>query len=173
MMGEGGSCARGTVDVEQLVHQFSERLFADLAPDDYAGRMVRRRQAIDQFELGFSGDAAAFAAGEQFVNDDSTSPIEWMRHDCKMSFGTAVDRLTLGEQLPRLPKCADALPAGEIGFAHMSVMARTLSVVAKDAPDAALDEAELLAKAKTSTAGRLWHYCIRLRHALNAEAVAP
>jgi len=172
MMGEGGSCARGTVDIEQLVHHFSEQLFADLAPDDYAGRMVRRRQAIDHMELGFAGDAAAFAADEQFVNDDSTSPIEWMRHDCKMSFGTAVDRLTVGEQLLRLPKSADALAAGEIGFAHMSVMARTLSVLAKETPDARLDEAELLEKAKTSTPGRLWHYCIRLRHALNAEAVA-
>src|SRR5207253_5550333 len=172
MMGEGGSCARGTVDIEQLVHHFSEELFADLAPDDYAGRMVRRRQAIDHMELGFAGDAAAFAADEQFVNDDSTSPIESMRHDCKMSFGTAVDRLTVGEQLSRLPKSAEAVVAGEIGFAHLSVMARTLSVLRRDAPDANVDEAELLEKAKASTPGRLWHYCIRLRHALNAQAVA-
>jgi uncharacterized protein DUF222 len=130
------------------------------------------RQAIDQLEVDFASDAASFASGEQFQNDDSTSPIEWLRHDCKMSFGTAIDRLTVGEQLPRLPKSAEALAAGEIGFAHLSVMTRTLKVIAKDMPDARLDEAELLEKAKTSTPGRLWHYCIRLRHALNAEAVA-
>src|SRR5207237_6203216 len=135
MMGEGGSCARGTVDIEQLVHHFSEELFADLAPDDYAGRMVRRRQAIDHMELGFAGDAAAFAADEQFVNDDSTSPIEWMRHDCKMSFGTAVDRLTVGEQLLRLPKSATALASGAIGFATMFVCVWTVSIQSRLATD--------------------------------------
>ena len=170
-MGEGGTSPKGEVDVAGLVNKFSKDLFADLASDDYAGRLLRRRQAIDHFELSFSGDAASFASGEQFQNDDSTTPIEWLRHDCKMSFGTAVDRLTVGEQLPRLAKSAEAVMAGEIGFAHLSVMARTFSVLTKDVPDAQLDEAELLEKAKTSTPGRLWHYCIRLRHALNAEAV--
>jgi hypothetical protein len=172
MMGVGGNPPGGKVDVAGLVAGFSERLFADLEPNDYAGRLVRGREAIDHFELGFSRDAAAFASGEQFQNDDSTTPFEWMRHECKMQFGAAIDRLTVGEQLPRLAKSADALEAGEIGFAHLSVMARTLSIVAKDSPNALVDELELLEKAKTSTPGRLWHYCIRLRHALNAAAVA-
>jgi len=171
-MGVGGTSPKSGVDVAELVRSFSEQLFADLAPDDVAGRLVRRRQAIDHFELHYSLDAASFAAGEQFQNDDSTTPVEWLRHDCKMQFGTAVDRLTVGEQLPRLEKSAEALVAGEIGFAHLSVMARTFSVIAKEVPDALVDEAELLEKAKTSTPGRFWHYCIRLRHALNAEAVA-
>ena len=171
-VGERGDCAEEAVNVGQLVDRFREQLLASLSPDDYAGRLVRERQAIDRLELGFSGDAAAFAAGEQFQNDDSTTPVEWMRHDCKMSFGTAVDRLTVGEQLPRLPKSVEAALAGEIGFAHLSVLARTLNVLEKDVPNANLDEADLLEKAKTSTPGRLWHYCIRLRHALNAQAVA-
>lgn len=171
-MGVGGTLPKSEVDVAGLVDRFSEQLFADLAPDDFAGRLVRRRQAIDHFELGFSGDAASFASSAQFQDDDSTTPVEWMRHECRMQFGTAVDRLTVGEQLPRLEKSAQALVVGEIGFAHLSVMARTLSIVAKDAPDALVHEAELLGKAKIFTPGRLWHYCIRLRHALNAEAVA-
>jgi len=171
-MGVGGTSPASKVDVAALVDGFCEALFADLPRDDCASRMARRRQAIDHLEVGFSGDAASFASSEQFVNDDSTSPIESMRHDCKMSFGTAVDRLTVGEQLSRLPKSAEAVVAGEIGFAHLSVMARTLSVLRRDVPDANVDEAELLEKAKASTPGRLWHYCIRLRHALNAQAVA-
>ena len=171
-MGEGGTPPKSKVDVAQLVDGLSERLFADLEPDDYAGRLVRRRQAIDQMDLGFSRDAACFADSERFQNDDSTTPIEWLRHECKMQFGAAIDRLTVGEQLPRLAKSAEALIAGEIGFAHLSVMARTLSVLRKDVPDAHVDETELLETAKVSTPGRLWHYCVRLRHALNAEAVA-
>ena len=171
-MGAGGTSPATQVDVAGLVARFSQQLFAGLEPDDYAGRMVRNRQAIDHLELGFSRDGAAFASGEQFRNDDSTTPFDWMRHECKMQFGAAIDRLTVGEQLPRLAKSAEALEAGEIGFAHLSVLARTLSIVAKDSPTALVDEQELLEKAKTSTPGRLWHYCIRLRHALNAEAVA-
>jgi hypothetical protein len=172
MMGEGGSSPANKVDVAALVDRFAEQLFVDLEPDDYASRLVRRRQAIDRLELGFSCDAATFASGEQFRNDGSTTPVDWQRHECNMQFGTAVDRLNVGEQLHRLPQSVGALMAGEIGFAHLSVMARTLSILAKDAPNAGVDEAELLEKAKTSTPGRLWHYCIRLRHALNAEAVA-
>jgi len=172
MMGVGGSSPANKVDVAALVDRFAEQLFADLEPDDYAARLVRRRQAIDRLELGFSCDAATFASGEQFRNDGSTTPVDWQRHECKMQFGTAVDRLNVGEQLHRLPQSVGALMAGDIGFAHLSVMARTLSILAKDAPNAGVDEAELLEKAKTSTPGRLWHYCIRLRHALNAEAVA-
>jgi Domain of unknown function (DUF222)/HNH endonuclease len=159
-------------EVAGLVGSFSRQLFADLAPDDVAGRLVRRRQAIDLLELDFANDAASFARDEQFQTDDTASPIDWMRHECKMQFGTALDRLTVGEQLARLPKSTEALVAGEIGFAHLSVMARTLTVVAKDSPDARLDEPELLENAKTSTPGRFWHHCIRLRHALNAEAVS-
>jgi len=154
-MGVGGTLPKSEVDVAGLVDRFSEQLFADLAPDDFAGRLVRRRQAIDHFELGFSGDAASFASSAQFQDDDSTTPVEWMRHECRMQFGTAVDRLTVGEQLPRLEKSAQALVVGEIGFAHLSVMARTLSIVAKDAPDALVHEAELLGKAKIFTPGRL------------------
>ena len=172
MMGEGGSSPATKVDIAALVDGFEDRLLADLEPDDYAGRLVRRRQAIDRLELGFSSDAARFASGEQFRKDDSTTPVDWMRHECKMKFSTAVDRLNVGEQLPSLPQSVGVLMAGDIGFAHLSVIARTLSVVAKHVPDAHLDEVELLEKAKTSTPGRLWHYCVRLRHALNAEAVA-
>jgi Domain of unknown function (DUF222)/HNH endonuclease len=172
MMGVGGTSPTSQVDVASLTDRFRETLFADLALDDYAGRLVRTRQAIDHLDLGFSRDAAAFAAGDQFRDDDSASPIDWMRYECKMQFGTAADRLNVGEQLSRLVKSAEALVTGEIGFAHLTVMARTLSIVAKDTPDAHVDETELLEQAKTCTPGRLWHFCIRLRHALNAAAVA-
>jgi uncharacterized protein DUF222/HNH endonuclease len=171
-MGVGGMSPARRTEVAGLVGSLSRQLFSDLAPDDVAGRLVRRRQVIDLLELDFANDAASFANDKQFQSDETASPIEWMRHECKMQFGTALDRLTVGEQLARLPKSAEALVAGEIGFAHLSVMARTLTVVAKDSPHARLDELEFLEHAKTSTPGRFWHHCIRLRHALNAEAVA-
>jgi hypothetical protein len=89
-----------------------------------------------------------------------------------MQYGSAADRLNVGDQLPRLEDSARAVVAGEIGFAHLSVMASTIRSVAQIQPEVEFPEEDLLEKAKTSTPGRFWHYCVRVRHALNAKAVA-
>jgi hypothetical protein len=89
-----------------------------------------------------------------------------------MQYGVAADRLNVGQQLGRLGKSADAMSAGEIGFAHLSVMAKTLRSVQENPVETEFTEDDLLAQAKVSTPGRFWHYCVRVRHALNAAAVA-
>jgi len=170
-MGVGGaSAARREVD------QLLDTIVADLPEDDVTGRLVRRRYVIDCLMLEFSMDAARLAA--QFATEDAGERLdaptagEWIRHNCKTSSGIAYSCINVGEQLPRLPQCADALIAGDIGFAHLSVIARTANAMSQSTPESVFVEDDLLARARESSAGRLWHYCMRVRHALDPEGVA-
>ncbi len=158
------------------IDQFRELIVSDLPDDDVTGRLQRRQYVIDRLKLDFAKDAARLAA--QFGTDeaedrfDAPTAGEWIRHNCKTSRSAAYDCINVGEQLDRLPKCAGAVVAGEIGFAHLSVIARTSSALAGSTPESAFVEDELLARARECSAGRLWHYCMRLRHALDPEGVA-
>ena len=157
------------------IDQFRTLIVADL-PSDVTGRLKRRQYVIDLLKLDSSKDAAELAA--QFANGDVADILdaptagEWIRHNCKTSRSAAYDCINVGEQLHRLPNCADAVAEGAIGFAHLSVLARTASALTESAPQSTFPEAELLERARESSAGRLWHYCMRLRHALDPEGVA-
>lgn len=172
MMGVGGTGKSEAVDLSELAENFLQELFRRTDIDDLPGRLRLERQAIDYLEMRFAGHAAAFGESEAFPEDDPTSnPIDWLRHECHMQYGTAVDRLNVGRQLARLQRTAEALCDGEIGFAHLSVIASTLRSVDGLHLDTPFPEDDLLDRAKSSTPGRLWHHCVRVRHALSAAAV--
>jgi hypothetical protein len=162
--------------VSLLIDEFREAVVGDLPEDDLTGRLARRQYVIDRLKLDFSRDAARLAA--QFATEnagdllDAPTAGEWIRHNCKTTSSVAYDSINVGEQLHRLPQCADAVAAGEIGFAHLSVIARTAKAIDGLRTEPAFSEDELLQRARESSAGRLWHYCMRLRHALDPEGVA-
>jgi len=162
--------------VSRIVDEFREAVVADLPGDDLTGRLERRQYVIDRLRLDFSKDAARLAAQFEIDNTgdllDAPTAGEWIRHNCKTTSSVAYDAINVGEQLHRLPQCADAVAAGEIGFAHLSVIARTAKALDGLRTEPAFAEDELLQRAKESSAGRLWHYCMRLRHALDPEGVA-
>jgi hypothetical protein len=171
-----GRSELAVLPVDHLVDQFLEDVVEDLPYDDVTGRLQRRQYVIDRLKLEFSKDAARLAA--EFETEETEERLdaptagEWIRHNCKTSRSVAYDSINVGEQLSRLPKCAEAVVAGEIGFAHLSVIARTASALSKKDPESAFNEDDVLARARESSAGRLWHYCVRLRHALDPEGVA-
>ena len=162
--------------VSHVIDQLLERVVEDLPYDDVTGRLQRRQYVIDRLKLDFSKDAARLAA--QFANEDAGELLdaptagEWIRHNCKTSRSVAYDCINVGEQMHRLPKCAEAVATGAIGFAHLSVIARTSSALAESTPESVFVEDDLLERARECSAGRLWHYCVRLRHALDPEGVA-
>ena len=162
--------------VSLLIDEFREAVVGDLPEDDLTGRLARRQYVIDRLKLDFSRDAARLAA--QFATEnagdllDAPTAGEWIRHNCKTTGSAAYDAINVGEQLHRLSNCADALAAGTIGFAHLSVIARTAKALDGLRTEPAFPEDELLERARQSSAGRLWHYCMRLRHALDPEGVA-
>ena len=161
--------------VSHIIDEVLERVVEDLPYDDVTGRLQRRQYVIDRLKLEFCKDAARLAA--TFTNDagellEASTAGEWIRHNCKTSRSIAYDCINVGEQLHRLPKSTDALATGAIGFAHLSVIARTSSALTDSTPESAFVEDDLLEHARECSAGRLWHYCMRLRHALDPEGVA-
>lgn len=170
-MGEGGPSPEERERVSHLVEQFCQDLFARLDPTDIEGRLKLRRWVIDRFEVQFSQDAAAIARREEF-QDGTEVLAHWLRHRCNMKYGAAQDRLTVGEQLHRLPKTVDAVANGEIGYAHLSVIAGMLSALGESVDEVAFDETEVLEQAKTVTPGRLWYFCNRVKHAIKPDLVA-
>jgi len=152
-----------------VVHAYSERLESVAAPEELATELIGLRHTIDLLELTFSKAAARFAATEEYDRQGSVTPIDWIRHQCKMSGPTAADRVRVGEQIARLPESAEAVRRGTIGFAHLSLIARTASALATGQP---FEESALLEQAQQSSVGRLWHFCQHVRHAADPEGVA-
>jgi hypothetical protein len=116
----------------------------ELTPAELGDHLIRLRHGIDLLELGFAAEAAVFAATDEYDAQGSVSPIDWIRHHCHMTGHAAARAVAAGEQVHRLPASVAALEAGEIGFAHFSLLAgtaRALSVQAAVADVDALDPA--------------------------------
>src|SRR5450759_982730 len=86
-------------------------------------RLIQRRRVIDLQEVAFAREAAEFAASDTWDEDGSVSAIDWLRFNCHMTAGAAANAVAVGEILDQLPESHQAVVDGEIGFAHLAVMA--------------------------------------------------
>jgi len=136
------------------------------APDEIAGEMIHLRHQCDRLELEFSADASMFAATDEYERQGSVSPIDWIRHQCHLGGGAAADRVAVGRLAPALPQSVQATVDGEIGFAHLTLIARTAEAAATST---GLDDAALLDKAREFSVGRFQNFCEEARHAANAD----
>jgi len=141
----------------------------ELAPPGahLALELVGLRQHIDRLELTFSQRAAAFDKTDFWDEEGSNSAIDWIRFNCKMTSNAAADRIAVGERLEDMAESCKAMEAGEIGFAHMTVMARTANAVGN-----VFDETKLLSPARESSPGKFHYKCMHYRHSVNAKAYA-
>jgi Domain of unknown function (DUF222)/HNH endonuclease len=130
-------------------------------------RLIQRRRVIDLQELAFAREAAEFAATEAWDEDGSVSPIDWIRFNCHMTAGAAANAVAVGEIMHRLPESTQALVDGEIGFAHLAVMARTA-----DALQQRFEEKLLVEKAKENSPGKFFYICHHARHAADPKTYA-
>ncbi|HEX6348483.1 MAG TPA: DUF222 domain-containing protein [Candidatus Dormibacteraeota bacterium] len=128
----------------------------------------RRRRGIDLEELEWSRLAAEVAASGEHQKYGFFNPVDWLRVTFAMGEGVVRDRITVGRQMDRLPMAVAAVESGEIGFAHLVVLARTAEAL-KERP---VDEAKLLVRAREQTVGRFHYTCESYRHQLDAEGVA-
>jgi hypothetical protein len=139
------------------------------APDGarMALEMVAVRRQIDRLELTFSQLAAAFRRTDYWDEEGSNSAIDWIRFNCRMTSNAAAERIAVGERLAGLGQSRDAMEEGEIGFAHLTVMARTAAAVGE-----AFDETRLLKLARENSPGKFHFKCMHYRHSVNAKAYA-
>ena len=105
----------------------------ELTPTELGDHLVRLRHGIDLLELGFA-EAAVFAATDEYDAQGSVSPIDWIRHHCHLSRPAAARAMAAGEQVHSLPASVAALEAGDIGFAHFSLLAGTARALSATPP---------------------------------------
>jgi Domain of unknown function (DUF222)/HNH endonuclease len=130
-------------------------------------RLIQRRRVIDLQEIAFAREAAEFAASNAWDEDGSVSAIDWMRFNCHMTAGAAANAVAVGESLERIPESHQAVVDGEIGFAHLAVMARTAEVLGER-----FDEKVLVEKAKENSPGKFFYICHHARHAADPKTYA-
>ena len=140
---------------------------APRAGEAIAAELIRRRQKIDQEELGFSYLAAKFAQTDEYDWQGFESPIGWLKANCHLSGGAASARICAGQQVEHLGQSSKAMAAGEIGFAHFALIASTSAAVGER-----LDEAKLLGQARKQTIARFHDSCYHARHAADPQGCA-
>ncbi len=140
---------------------------APRAGEEIAAELIRRRQKINQDELEFSILAAQFAETDEYDWQGFDSPHAWLKANCHLSGGAAGDRICVGEQLGRLGLSSAAMMAGEIGFAHFALIARTSAAVGQR-----LDQTALLRQARKHTIARFYDDCYHARHAADPKGCA-
>jgi len=174
VVGEGGA-SPGVLPLDDLaaaIERFTGSPRVDRTPDALADELTQLRHLIDHLEVRFSQTAAEFAQTNAWEDWGSVSPIQWIRYECKMGGGAAADRVCVGEQLARLPLSSQALADGQIGFAHMAVLARTSEALTSSDTAKGFDEQLVLNEAKTLSVGRLWRFCHHVRHAADPKGFA-
>src|SRR5437870_1395204 len=137
------------------------------AGEAIACQLITLRRVIDQLELKFSQLAAEFDQTDWWDYEGFNSSGDWIRFNCRMTSNAAYDRLAVGERLAELPMSVDYLRDGEIGYSHLSVMARTAEAVGKR-----FAERELLPLALELTPGKFYYKTLHYRHSVDAKKYA-
>ena len=143
----------------------AERL-AECGLAELESEMVQVQSEIDERKLYFSRLAAAVAQLGCW-DDESDTAINHIAFSCHVSRNDASDAIAVGEQLSRMPESIQAMREGEIGFAHLPVMARTAKAVGD-----LFDERVLLKTARKVTPGKFYYKAQQYRHSVQPKAYA-
>jgi hypothetical protein len=168
-MCDGEDKLAGLDQLLQVIEAFVATPGGEISGFDLGERLIRFRHGIDLLELRFACEAAAFAASDEYEVQGSNSPIDWVRHQCRMSSTAAARSVATGEAAAALPASVDALEGGRIGFAHLSMLA-ALERAAKRT-GTSFDEDPLLELALEHSVGRFVKDCDHARHAADAASV--
>ncbi len=129
-------------------------------------------RCLNLVQVKFSEMSADFARTDEYDLQGSCSPLHWIRLNCHLTGGAAADRIAVGEQLAILPRSAEAVAAGEIGFSHLALIAREAEAQGECGDGRQFDETPLLARAKNFSVGRFRNLCHHQRQAGDPEGYA-
>jgi len=90
-----------------------------------------------------------------------------MRFNGHVTSGAAANSVAVGEAIQRMPKSVEAMAGGEIGFGHLTVMARTAEALGDR-----FEESALIAKARENSPGKFHYICTHYRHAADSRQYA-
>src|SRR5438876_8951820 len=140
-------------------------LQASPSADEMAQELVLRERQIALLQLEASVPACQLLANGFPEGGGFNSPTDWLRFNCHLTDKVASDRIQVGEQLAAMPASVEAMRAGEIGYGHLTVMARTAEAVGKR-----FEESRLLPLARKHTPGKFYYKSLHYRHSIDAKA---
>ncbi len=140
----------------------AERLGAD---DRVARELIETEHLIGLLQIKASRLAAELSKTKLWDQHGYNNAGDWMRFNCYVTNTVAWDRILVGEKLDRMPESEQAVFDGEIGYAHLKVMARTADVVGN-----AFDESKLLPLAKETSPGKFYYKSLHYRHSVDARS---
>src|SRR5262245_34578688 len=135
------------------------------AREEIGPKLVSLRHEIDLLELDFAWMAAQFASTDEYEEDGANTPIDWIRINCHLTGPAAAESVAVGESLGELEKSTVGVLNGALGYAHMTVLARTAQALGE-----AFNERDLLEKALENSPGKLHYLCRHYRHARKPKA---
>ena len=130
--------------------------------EDIAQELIRVRRSIDEMEVRFSRLAAEFDRTTWWDFEGFNTAADWIRFNCHMNSHAVWSAFAVGAAEHEMPASVQAMQAGEIGFAHVTTMARTAADVG-----GAFDEGMLLPLAREHTPGKFFHKCVHYRHSVD------
>src|SRR4029077_9684300 len=130
-------------------------------------RLRTLRAKIDSLEAEFCQTAREFQRRGGHLVEGAPSAVSWLRHNCKMSSTSAADRLCVGKELEALPKVAEALASGEIGYQSASVLCHLRDKLGEKRE--LFVEDEMLELARRHTVKDLRFLCLHARHAADPD----
>jgi hypothetical protein len=144
--------AQSAIEIEQL------------SDEELAETYIRACRVADQHAIFIARLAAEFAKRNKFDDDGFVSAIDWMRFNGHMTSGAAANSVAVGEAMHRMPESIEAMTEGQIGYAHMTVMARTAEALGDK-----FEESALIDKARKSSPGKFHYICTHYRHAADPK----
>ena len=132
------------------------------------GEELRQLAAqIDALIGDFCCKAREFQRQGGHLAEGAPSAVSWLRHNCNMSSTSAADRLCVGKELESLPKVAEALAAGEIGYQSTSVLCHLRDQLGEKRE--LFVEDEMLELARRHTVKDLRNLCLYARHVADPD----
>ena len=152
MLGEGGTPLS---ELKAAVREFQTRADRRIDLKDLRG-------VIDALELEFAVEARRCQESGTHLADGAATVVTWIGRMCGMSATSAADRLCVGTQLESLPKIAEALSSGEIGFQSASLLCHLRDQLGDKRE--LFDEDEMLELARRHSVFNLRQLCRYARH---------
>ena len=157
MSGEGGTALS---KLQAASREFQDR-------DERRVDLKGLRSVIDALEREFASEARRIQQSGDHLADGTATVVTWISRTCAMSASSVADRLCVGEQLESLPRVADALSSGDIGYQSAALLCHLRDQLG-DKRDL-FDEEEMLDLARKHSVASLRYLCRYARHVADPD----
>src|SRR6202162_6217060 len=125
------------------------------------------REGIDSLEGEFAAEAREAQKNGGHRTNSNPTVVTWLSRLCGMSATSAADRVCVGTQLESLPKIAEALRSGEIGYQSTSLLCHLRDQLG-DKRELFVED-EMLEHARTLSVASLRYLCRYARHVADPD----